>query len=108
MADNPLVVALLKEYRDERSVSRIEAGRIIGMSRGTVAGICQRNNIAPWPRIKREWRKKRTCQFPIGHAGDADFHFCGKRLDPDHSLLCAQHRGLKWEPKAKVIPISNE
>ena len=105
MADNPLVVELLKEYKDEASVSRTEVGRILGKTRNYVAGICDRNDIKPWPKIPKNVVARRDCQFPIGEPGSKEFHLCGKRKAPGHSLLCEEHERSKWVPNGKVIPL---
>lgn len=103
MSDNPLVVALLKEYKDEALVTRTEAGRIIGKTRDQVAGICNRNKIRPWPKVPKEVTRQRSCCFPVGEPGDEDFHLCGKRKAPGHSLLCEEHIGEHWTPRCKVL-----
>lgn len=108
MPDNPNVVALLKEYRDEASLTRTEAGRIIGKTRGQIAGICQRKGIAPWPVFKggihAQRIKNRGCQFPIGMPGTDEFRLCGMHRESD-PLLCNEHKGKKWTPNGKIVPL---
>ena len=103
MADNPLIVELLKEYKNEALLTRPEVGEILGLSRGTVAGICNRNSIKPWPQIPDEIKEKRDCQFPIGYPGDPDFHLCDEMTGPTHSFLCTAHVGKVWEPSCKIL-----
>jgi hypothetical protein len=102
MPDNPNVVALLKEYRDEVSLTRTEAGRIIGKTRNQVAGLCNRNYIKPWLRPLPHVLKNRGCQFPINQPGTTDFRLCGmfRTNDP---LVCAEHKGKVWKPESKVF-----
>jgi len=107
MADNPLVVALLRELCDEALVTRTEAGRMVGLNRNQIAGICKRNSIAPWPHISKEIIRKRDCCFPVGQPGTPEFHLCGKRKAPGHSLVCAEHEGKKWVPQAKILALSS-
>jgi hypothetical protein len=108
MSDNPLIVALLKEYKDEASLTRTEVGRIIGKTRGQVAGICHRNGIAPWPLVPKEVTQNRSCQFPIGKPATEEFHLCGKQKAPGLSLLCSEHERQKWVPKCEVIPLEKK
>lgn len=43
----------------------------------------------------------KTCQFPFGDVGDADFHFCGDPVTPQSSY-CADHHAKCWYvPDAK-------
>jgi len=103
MPDNPLLVALLRELRDEALTTRTEAGRMTGRTRGQIAGVCDRNQIIPWPLIPKEIVRKRSCCFPIGQPGEDEFHLCGKQKAPGHSLLCTEHERKKWTPQAKVL-----
>ena len=106
MPDNPLLVALLQEYKDEASLTRTEVGRIVGKTRGQIAGVCNRQGIKPWPSIPRAVTRNRYCQFPIGIPGSAEFHLCDKRKAPGHSLLCNEHENKKWKPECKVLKLN--
>lgn len=108
MPDNPHIVALLKEYKDEVSVTRTEVGRMVGMTRGQIAGICNRHDIKPWPKILKHVVRNRSCQFPIGRPGTEEFHLCGKRKAIGHSFLCEEHRGERWKPVAKVLSFARK
>ena len=107
MADNPLVVQLLIEFKNEASITRTEVGRIVGKTRGQIAGICNRNNIVDWPQIPKLVRLNRCCQYPVGTPGEEGFHLCGKRKAPGHSFLCIAHEANKWRPEARIIPLGN-
>tara|TARA_R110002020_G_scaffold245031_1_gene458681 strand:+ start:1612 stop:1803 length:192 start_codon:yes stop_codon:yes gene_type:complete len=39
----------------------------------------------------------RKCQFPFGHPGDSDFHFCGEKVELGTSY-CKKHRELCYRP----------
>lgn len=103
MPDNPHVVELLKEYRDEALLTRTEAGRIIGKNRDQVAGICERNGIKPWPPIAKEVQRKRYCCFPIGYPGEDGFHLCDRPRTTGHPFLCELHEDETWVPNGKVL-----
>lgn len=105
MPDNPNVVALCKEYKDEASATRTEVAKMLGKKRGFIAGICRRNGITPWPLIPKVVQRNRSCQFPAGHPGTEDFHLCGKRRDIGNSLLCTGHIGKVWQPECQVLSI---
>lgn len=109
MADNPLVVALLKEYRDEASITKTEAGRIMGLNRNQIAGITNRNKekIGPWPELSDARVLNRGCQFPINQPGTPDFRLCGifRQSDP---LCCEDHKKKKWVAEAVVIPMKKK
>lgn len=99
MTDNPMVVALLKELRDEALLSKTEAGIIIGKNRNEIAGIWNRHKevIGSWPLIPKTVEQNRPCVFPIGVPGTEGFHLC----DADrgkHRLFCKAHRRKKWQP----------
>ena len=105
MPDNPLVVELLKEYKDEALLTRTEVGRITGMTRGQIAGICNRNGIRPWLPVPKEVHRRRCCCFPLGHPGEPDFHLCDKPLITAHPFLCEEHEGEVWVPNGKVLQL---
>lgn len=100
MADDPRLVALLKEYAREESIARPEVGRITGHTTGQLAGVWHRNKDGSWPMINPERRRNRRCQFPIGEPGTKDFHLCGAVRKKGNDLLCAQHTGKKWSCEA--------
>jgi hypothetical protein len=104
MPDNPNVVALLKEYKDESSIKRPEVGRIIGMTIGQVAGIRHRNRLVPWPQPLPHVITNRGCQFPLGQPGTEEFRLCGIHREND-PLLCKEHKGKKWIPECSVLPL---
>lgn len=104
MADNPLVVALLKELKDEASITRTEVGILLGKERGYVAGICRRNGIEPWPQIPVRVLQNRGCQFPLNQPGTEDFRICGMFREND-SLVCNEHKGVEWVPHCRVLPL---
>ncbi len=104
MADNPLVVALLRELRNEALVTKSEAGAMIGKNRNQVAGIWNRHKaeIGSWPKIPAKIRKGRDCCFPIGTPGEDNFRLCGNTR-VSHAFLCEEHKGRRWMPMAKVL-----
>jgi hypothetical protein len=104
MADNPLVVALLKEFCDEASITRTEVGTIIGKNRNQIAGICDRNGIVPWPHIPKRVLENRGCQFPRNIPDTSEFAICGmfRTSDP---LVCNDHKGKVWVPECKMLSI---
>ena len=102
MPDNPNVVALLKEFKNESSITRTEVARIVGRKRGYVAGICHRNGIAPWPRLLPHVFQNRGCQFPLGIPGTETFRLCGMFREGD-PLLCNEHKKAVWKPQAQVL-----
>lgn len=104
MASNPLVVALLKEYKDEASITRTEVAKILGKKRGYIAGICKRNGIKPWPAIQKRVLDNRGCQFPINRPGTPEFHICGMFRSSD-KLVCGEHTGKVWVPQCQVLNI---
>lgn len=102
MANNPLVVELLKELKDEASITRTEVATLLGKERGYVAGICKRNGIAPWPHIPKQVLENRGCQFPRNTPGTPEFTICGMFRTGD-PLVCSDHKGKVWVPECKVL-----
>ncbi len=102
MPDNRLIVLLLKEYAFEASITRPEAGKVMGKTLGQVAGIHNRNQkaIGPWPKIDPVRRKNRRCQFPVGTPGTEGFHLCGCERK-NHPFLCEAHKEKVWQPPKK-------
>ena len=101
MADDPALVELLKFYKEKATVTRPEVGILTGKSVGTIAGVCHRNGIVPWPKdIPPEVIRDRPCQFPILRNGER--YVCGllRSLGEDSDpLCCSDHSGLTWNPK---------
>lgn len=97
--DDPKIVMLLKEYAFEESITRPEAGVIIGKTLGQVAGIHNRNVaiIGPWPTLNPIRKKNRGCQYPIGTPGTTDFDLCGKPRTSEVSPVCEHHKGKIWK-----------
>ena len=64
MPDNPLIVALLREYAAEASITRPEVGKMLGMTVGQIAGIHHRNikQTGTWPALDPQRKKNRCCQ----------------------------------------------
>ena len=99
MADNPMVVALLKELRNEALLSKTEAAVILGKNRNEVAGIWNRNKdaIGNWPLVPKTVEQNRSCVFPVGVPGTEEFHLCDAKRGR-HPLFCKAHRRKKWAP----------
>lgn len=100
MPDNPAVVALLREFAFEASITRPEVGHLLGMTTGQMAGIHNRNvkKIGSWPTLNADRRRNRGCQFPTGAPGMETFDVCGKPRAPGHALCCKAHKGMRWKP----------
>jgi len=44
---------------------------------------------------------ERVCKWPIGHPGEPDFHFCGKKSQPGQPY-CAKHSAMAYQsPQSK-------
>jgi len=44
---------------------------------------------------------ERICKWPIGHPGEPDFHFCGKKSQPGQPY-CAKHAAMAYQsPQSK-------
>jgi GcrA cell cycle regulator len=44
---------------------------------------------------------ERICKWPIGHPGEPDFHFCGKKSQPGQPY-CAKHASMAYQsPQSK-------
>jgi len=43
--------------------------------------------------------RERMCKWPIGHPGEVDFHFCGKKSVPGQPY-CAMHAGMAYQAPA--------
>lgn len=100
MADDKALVALLKEFACEASITRPEVGKLVGKTLGQIAGVHNRNKktIGTWPEIDPTRKKNRRCQFPLGTPGTDSFHLCGKDRAPGNTLVCAGHSRMTWKP----------
>jgi GcrA cell cycle regulator len=38
----------------------------------------------------------RICRWPMGHPGEADFHFCGEQVNPGYPY-CVEHCGRAFQ-----------
>ena len=38
----------------------------------------------------------RVCRWPMGHPGEADFHFCGEKVNPGFPY-CVEHCGRAYQ-----------
>lgn len=53
--------------------------------------------IAPGEGVTLLELNERTCKWPIGHPGDDDFQFCGKKATVGHSY-CDHHCNMAYQP----------
>lgn len=53
--------------------------------------------IAPGEGVSLLDLNERTCKWPIGHPGDDDFQFCGKKATVGHSY-CDHHCNMAYQP----------
>jgi len=113
-------VAKLRELWDKGlSASQIATALAEGVTRNAVIGKAHRMNLASRPspvksdakkKVKKAVEKKdapvktkmstgkvsllelreRMCKWPIGHPGEANFHFCGKESNPTFPY-CPEH-----------------
>ncbi len=119
-------VAKLRELWDKGlSASQIATALAEGVTRNAVIGKAHRMNLASRPSpVKSDPKKKakktvekkaipakphasggkvsllelteRMCKWPIGHPGEADFHFCGKPSAPTFPY-CSEHCGQAYQ-----------
>ena len=52
------------------------------------------------PKLTLVALKERMCKWPIGHPGEADFHFCGGEARPN-SPYCPEHHVQAYMPFKK-------
>ena len=96
----------------EEGVTTAEIGRRIGVTKNAVIGKVHRIGLVP--RIVKEVPPPRrnvfdftgpVCMWPIGHPGDADFHFCGGR-PMSSKPYCEHHAAQAYvrpkEPKTEA------
>lgn len=82
MWTDEMVEALRRLWAEGLSTSEI--GRVLGVSKNAVVGKSHRLHLAPRPSpiiLKPKpapvVAKGPSCQWPLGHPGEAGFHFCG-------------------------------
>ena len=89
------IEALVKLW--DEGVTTAEIGRRIGVTKNAVIGKVHRIGLVP--RVVTEKPAPRrnvfdftgpVCMWPIGHPGDADFHFCGT-APVNGKPYCAKH-----------------
>lgn len=72
-----------------------------GATRNAVIGKAHRLGLSTRPSpVKREKEpvpmiNERTCQWPIGHPGQADFHFCGSTAETGRPY-CSEHCAVAY------------
>ena len=90
-------VATLKSLWQNGYSARQIAERLGGVTRNAVIGKAHRMGLSSRPSpIKKTQKpaapavKERSCQWPIGHPGSDDFHFCGEAAEPGRPY-CSAH-----------------
>ncbi|WP_259780210.1 GcrA family cell cycle regulator [Aestuariispira ectoiniformans] len=84
------------------------AERLGGVTRNAVIGKAHRMGLSSRPSpIKREKPaapavKERSCQWPVGHPGSDEFHFCGQSAEAGRPY-CPKHCAVAYRR-----PSSNE
>lgn len=92
----------------EDGASTSEAARKLGLTKNKIIGRAYRLGLT-WarlpsgvkpaqPRVKIEFPSGGHCVFPIGHPGDAGFHFCGERTEGLLRPYCQQHHRVCYRP----------
>jgi GcrA cell cycle regulator len=76
-----------------------EIGRRLGITKNAVVGKAFRMGLQRRPSVKPREEpdlprvvefSQSTCVWPVGHPGDASFHFCGERAVPGKPY-CTEH-----------------
>ena len=92
----------------QQGLSTAEIGRRLGVSKNAVVGKAHRLALDPRPSPLKRPPAPRvvstigpTCSWPIGHPGEKNFHFCGKR-PVQGKPYCAEHAQVAYvKPKDK-------
>lgn len=114
---------LKKLWLEGLSASQIAARLGEGVTRNAVIGKAHRLDLAARPSpVKAEPAKpaakparaapaekpqrvtllkltERMCKWPIGHPGEPEFHFCGRRSQPGQPY-CAHHASMAYQTPA--------
>ena len=118
------IETLKKLWLEGLSASQIAAKLGEGVTRNAVIGKAHRLGLASRPSpVKTESAAKpkpkparpapvekparvtllnlteRMCKWPIGHPGDAEFHFCGRKSLPGQPY-CAHHAAMAYQTPA--------
>ncbi|MFQ5534447.1 MAG: GcrA family cell cycle regulator [Sphingomonadales bacterium] len=117
------IETLKKLWTDGKTASQIAAELGDGVSRNAVIGKAHRLGLAsrpsplktdganPRPTVKKAAVAKTTrkvtlldlterkCKWPIGHPGEADFHFCGEKSTPGQPY-CPPHAAEAYQAPA--------
>ena len=99
------VVARLTElWNQGKSASEISRALGNGITRNAVVGKAHRLGLKSRPSpIVRDTScsilelNDRMCKWPIGHPGERDFHFCGRRSQPAMPY-CDEHAEQAYQP----------
>lgn len=103
-------VGVLKALWGEGRSAR-EIGEKLGMTRNAVIGKANRLGLAHKGAVRPAARRapdrpsspldltERMCRWPIGHPGEADFHFCGSARVPGRPY-CDAHCNVAYRNRA--------
>ena len=88
--------------------STAEIGRRLGISKNAVVGKAHRLSLKPRPSPLKRPPTRRvigvappSCTWPLGHPGEASFHFCGKR-PVQGKPYCADHAAMAYVAPKKT------
>lgn len=103
MLSDSMTVAILRLYQKTGLVTRVEVGHMIGAGVGRIAGLCNRNQIKPWPDVSQEVKEKRTCCFLTTLPTATVPRLCGQPTHAQNGFLCETHeelinQGNTWSP----------
>ena len=83
-------------------------GRQLNISKNAVVGKAHRLNLKPRPSPLKRPPTRRivgvtapSCTWPLGHPGDAGFHFCGKR-PVQGKPYCTEHAAMAYVAPKKT------